>query len=214
MTIDRRVNLKPVEDNCYSLMNTLLIKANIHRLNITKDERIFAAYALKEIKELARKGSVSSDVKNYFLKHINPQQAGFASRWLNFYRVAEQSRIMSKQLGGKTDLERLEFAAGQIMEHGFACCFNAASDITFEGDNALKMEDVGCFITTKAILDKAVEGNFPGVFSVFYQVGCMDKLTLIIDTCQASGFGIVLDRHPYRLNQVAPLDLVPHQMML
>lgn len=205
--------MKPVEEKCYSLMSTLLIKAHIHRLNINKDERTFATYALKEVKELSRKGSISSDAKNYFLKHINPQQKGFAVRWNRFYEIADQTRMMSQHLDGKSDLERLKFAMNRIGECGFVCIHNAETDVEISGDNAQKMDDFGCFLTTKAIMDKAIDGNFSGVFSVFYQAASMDKLTIIIDSCQLSGFGIVLDRHPYRLGEVVPLDLVSPRLI-
>lgn len=205
--------MKPVEFDCYSLMNTLLIKASLHKLDITNNENSFANYTIKELKTMEKTGAISAAVKNYFLKHINPKARGFANRWLEYYRVTDRIYQANKALSGSTDVQKLEHACKVISEQGFAVAFNASHSVSFENEEAEKMQESGCFIVTEAVIGKSSNGMYEGVFPCFYQVQSMRKLSTIIDACQMSGFGIMLDRNPYKIKQLAPLDLAPYRLM-
>lgn len=194
-------------------MNTLMIKASLDGVTPGKNESAFSRYVLRYIKDMHRKGSLDSGVKNYLIKHIDPKGSGFLSRWFDFYNFADEMRVTEKSLEGKTDIQRLEHAMVLADRFGFATAFDASNEIKFTGDDSDKLQNVGCFIVTSAVLGLSKDGCYGGIFPVYYTAVDQDALKMLIDFVQASAFNIALDKHPYKIGQLAVLDLIPYRLL-
>lgn len=206
--------MKSVERECHCLMTTLLLKAKIN--NITHEsEQQFARFVLSEIKTLKKRGAIPGSVKNYFFKHINPEsQKGFLHRWKAFFTVTSMHFQAEQQLAGASDLKRLSYALSNLADEGFAVASNCTSDMVFENEMADCLANSGCIAITASIMQKSdKDGNYTGVFPIYYLAQSQEKLSKIVDHIQCSGLGIALDKRPYCIGKLAVMDIIPSKHM-
>jgi hypothetical protein len=202
------------EEECLSVLNTVAIKAKLHNLAIDKNEKSFAQYILSEVRNLAKRESLSKSAKNYIFKHLNPAQVqGFSMRWHRFYQTVSLFHNMKKQLADKTDLQRLQLALNMLYERGFAVGFDTPTEMAFEGEDYERMQGKGIVMFPTCVVRQAADGNYNHLISLYYIAQSSESLSDLTYTLQMHGFNIYVGDRPYSLRQLAVLDVFPERLV-